>query len=193
MKLEDIKNMSDDEFIELIKKYLSYDIIKRMYEGKLNKKEKKTYKSVIITLGLATGAIPIMVIEEVLDTKISLGLTIVILTLSSIGSYIICSKERKKDYIQNQEKFNQRLIKLKNNIINLTEEEFDILVKCYEYIKNNEVPDEVFEDDNVLEITDELLSINATNILKEFEVDSSNKFTDANLDNGHAKTMNKND
>lgn len=196
MTLEEIKNMTEDEFIELIKKYLPNYKINKIYNNKPCKDDKRTYSAVIITLGILMGIIPIGIIEDLFNKKVPLSYTTITLTITLLLSYIICNKSRKKEYIKTKEEFNNRILNLKDNITNLSNEEFNILSECYYYIENNELPNEVIDNDKILRITEELLSINATNILREFESkedinDYKNNYNDISI--GYSKTMNKND
>ena len=195
MTQEDIKNMNEDEFVELIKKYLPKYKVDKIYNNKLSKQDKRTNRSVVITLGLLMGVIPLGLGEELLKKEASLSLTAITFLSSMILSYIICNKSRKKEYIKTKEDFNDRLINLKNNITNLSEEEFVILSKCYEYIEENQLVDDIINSDKVLEIADELLDINAANILREFEVKLNeeellNHYDDSeiNMDNSYIKS-----
>lgn len=196
MTKDDLKIMDDDEFIELVKKYLPTYIIDKIYNDKLCKKDKRTYRSVIITLGLVLGIIPTAIAEEFLKQEVSLEFITTTILSGIVISYIVCNKSRKKEAMIIRKQFDNKLTELKNKIINLSDDEFNILVKCYNYIEDNELTDEVIESYNVLEITDELISINATNILKEFEESSeyNNSLTYLeHLNKGYSKTMNKND
>lgn len=169
MKKEDIKKMSDDEFIELLKKHLSKSMVNSIYNGKLSKQDKKKYRSVAITLGLLIGVIPLETAEQLFKKEAPFCLSVNVIIGSILLSYIICSKSRKKETQKKLNQFNDKLIKLKQDIENLSDEEFSILINCYDYIKNNEVIDELIDNINVVEIADKLLEINAVSLLKEFE------------------------
>ena len=186
MTQEQIKNMNEEEFIELIKKYLPKYRVNRIYDNILSKNDKKNYRAVIITLGLLMGIIPIGIAEDIFNKEVPLSYTTITLLCGLLLSYVMCKNSRKKEYIKTKEEFNNRIIKLKNNIANLSDEEFNILIRCYDYIENNEVPNELFDCPNVLEIADKLLEINAVNLLKEFEIleninDIQNSYSDLNI------------
>lgn len=196
MTKEDINKISDEEFIELVKKYMPSYITGKIYNDKLCKKDKRTYRSVIITLGLVLGIIPTAIAEEFLKQEVSLEFITTTILSGIVISYIVCNKSRKKEAMLIRKQFDNKLTELKNKIINLSDDEFNILVKCYNYIEDNELADDAIKSYNVLEITDELLSINATNILKEFEVNLNEEKllshyddSEINIDKAYTKSV----
>lgn len=170
MTFNDIKDISDDEFIEFLKKHLPKDKIDEIYNNKLSRYEKKAYISTIIVLGSLLGVISIETLEAVLKEGVSLELTGGMLLGSFVLSYITINKLKQKELSVRKNKFNKELIDIKTNICNLTEEEFNILVSCYEYIIDNNLIDDDNINLNVLDVINKLVSINMVDILKEFEI-----------------------
>ena len=181
MTFKDIKNISDDEFIELLKSYLPKEKIDEIYNNKLTKINKKIYIYSIITLGTLMGIISVETLELLLKEDIPEDVIFGILTSTMILSYIIISKLKKKEFNLREDKYNKMLIDIKTNICNFSEEEFNILVSSYEDVINNDIVCNI--NSNVLEVINKLLSINAINILKGFEIknnlfESSNQYED---------------
>ena len=171
MTFNDIKNISDDEFINILRKYIPKEIIDEIYNNKLTKYEKKAYRAVIIVLGLLLGVISIETLEFALKEGVSLELTSGMLLGSLVLSYITINKLKQKELAIRKDKFNKELIDIKVSISNLSEEEFNMLVSSYEYIIDNNLDSNI--NLNVLEVIDKLLSINATDVLKDFEIENN--------------------
>ena len=168
MTIKDIKNISDEEFINILKKYIPKEIIDEIYNNKLTKYNKKAYIASIITLGSLLGIISIETLESILKEGVSLELTSVMLIGSMLPSYITINKLKQKELKVRKNKFNNDLKDIKASISDLSEEEFNMLVSSYEYIIDNNL--DGITNSNVLDVIDKLLSINATHILQEFEM-----------------------
>ena len=171
MTFNDIKDISDEEFINILKKYIPTDKVDEIYNNKLSRYEKKAYISTIIVLGSLLGVISVEILETLIKEGVSLELTSGMLLGSMILSYITINKLKKKELSIIKDKFNKDLIDIKTNICNLSEEEFNILVSSYEYIMNNNLDTNI--NPNVLEVIDKLVSINAIAVLKDFEIENS--------------------
>lgn len=171
MTFNDIKDISDEEFINILKKYIPTDKVGEIYNNKLSRYEKKAYISTIIVLGSLLGVISIEILEIVLKEGVSLELTSGMLLGSFVLSYITINKLKQKELSVRKDKFNKELIDIKTNICNLTEEEFNILVSCYECILDNNLNN--ITNLNVLEVINKLLSINMVDILKVLEIENN--------------------
>lgn len=172
MTFEDIKNISDEEFINILKEYIPEETLDQIYNNKLTRYEKKAYKAIIIVLGLLLGTVSVETFDSLLKENISPEITSGILLGSMLLSYMTINKLKNKEFNIRKDKFNEELIDLKSDICNLSEEEFNILVFSYEYITHNDL----IEDNinlNVLEVINKLLSINAIDVLKEFEIENN--------------------
>ena len=156
MKLEDIKKMSDEEFIRFMNK------LQNIKEERTPQEDLKETKKLVnfgsILPGLATGLIPFSILENFTDDYLILGSAYVIGTIVGIP---IIRKLHKMLYIKvmNMDKTlkRQELIELKKDLGNLTEEEFSFLIR----IKNNSHIYDIHE-----------------RISKIFEGQDSNKFID---------------
>lgn len=181
MTFKDIKNISDDEFIEFFKNYLPKEKIDEIYNKKLSKNNKKIYIYSTITLGTLMDIISVETLDGILKQDVSQDLNFNILLGSMLLSYIIISKLKNKEFNLREEKFNKMLIDIKANICNLSLQEFNILVSSYEYIAHNNISCNI--NSNVLGVINKLLSINAINVLNDFEIEnnlskSSNHYED---------------
>lgn len=78
-------------------------------------------------------------------------------------------------------------INIKNNLERLSQEDLEFLISLPERKKVLELHNHLESD---LSCT---LNISANDLLNEFKINNQTKFTDANLNNGYSKTMNKND
>lgn len=127
MKLEDIKKMSDEEFIRFMNK------LQNIKEERTPQEDLKETKKLVnfgsILPGLATGLIPFSILENFTDDYLILGSTYVIGTIVGIP---IIRKLHKLLYVKvtniGKDLRRQELIELKKELESLTEEEFSFLV-----------------------------------------------------------------
>ena len=96
MTFNDIKDISDEEFINILKKYIPTDKVVEIYNNKLSRYEKKAYISTIIVLGSLLGVISIEILEIALKEGVSLELTSGMLLGSFVLSYITINKLKQK-------------------------------------------------------------------------------------------------
>lgn len=211
MKLEDIKNMSDEEFIELVKNMI--------------KEEEKTEKNIICVNPKKFNHIDIITLLEYLicilggeacgiglggivgtfkpntDIIVTTGLVTgtIFSVIFSLINYYYDKRQKNKD----AERFKRRKIEieteLKNNILNLkksleklSDEEFNLLVDGINLINENKFDNELIKKSNVLVIANKLIELNATDLLKEFddkqnENNVSYKYNDGEIDLGYSK------
>lgn len=171
MTFKDIKNISDDEFIKYFKKYLPKDKIDQIYNKKLSKINKKVFIYSTITLGTLMDIISVEMLEALLNENISEEFMLGILSGTMILSYIIISKLKNIEFNKKEDKFNEILIDIKTNICDFSEEEFNTLVFMHENIINDKIDCNI--SSNVLKVINKLLSINAIDILKDFEIQNN--------------------
>ena len=171
MTFKDIKNISDEEFINILRKYIPEEIFGQIYNNKLSKYNKKAYIASILTIGSLLGIIGIETLEALIKEGVSLELTSYILLSSMILSYMVVSKIKNKEFNSRKDKFNDEIMQIKTMICNLSEEEFNKLVSSYEYIIDNNLDSNI--NLNILEVINKLLSINAIHILQEFEIENN--------------------
>lgn len=127
MKLEDIKKMSDEEFIRFMNKLQNIEEERTPQEDLKENKKIVNFGSILPSL--ATGLIPVSILENFTDDNLILGSDYVIGTIVGIP---IIRKLHKMLYIKvmNMDKTlkRQELIELKKDLENLTEEEFSFLI-----------------------------------------------------------------
>ena len=97
MTFNNIKDISDEEFINILKKYIPTDKVGEIYNNKLSRYEKKAYISTIIVLGSLLGVISIETLEALLKEDVSLELTSGMLLGSFVLSYILLISLSKKN------------------------------------------------------------------------------------------------
>lgn len=198
MKLEDIKNMSDEEFTKWLDglkiKYSKYVEVDPEVEEKAVKKVRNVMS---LFSGLGISAIGIHITDlfaidfTAEEFPAQLLPKLLVCAVAFLGGFLgsrklidimlVACTELAEEGRRNTK------INIKNNLERLSQEDLEFLIS---------LP----ERKNVLELHNNLesdlsraLNISANDLLNEFQINNPTKFTDANLNNGHSKTMNKND
>lgn len=215
MKLENIKNMSDEYFIELVKNMIREEKTKEELPDNIIYVSPEKFKRILnynkfgeIIIGAGIGGIIAQIIAII---SINLGAsndkaTIiagiswpVVTAIWIFGTHNDDKKQKNKD----AERFKRRKIEieteLKNNILNLkksleklSDEEFNLLVDGINLINENKFDNELIKKSNVLVIANKLIELNATDLLKEFDDEQnennvSYKYNDGEIDLGYSK------
>lgn len=126
MKLEDIKKMSDEEFIEFAS---SFSIREDIPIEEFFKQNKKTVNIMTIMPGITFGLIPYSVLDNFTDDNLILGASFIlgsiigIPTIKKLVKWLVVKVSEEGDIINKNE-----LITLKKELEKLTEDEFSFLI-----------------------------------------------------------------
>lgn len=182
MKLEDIKNMSDEEFITFI-----HDLCKN-YKVREYKIEKKAYKTLLninsILPGCAMGCIFADKVASLSDdTWVIVSAAIAGGVLSTgIFKILLNNITMKTTHTKHQKNINN-IINLKRIIENTSKNEFQYSVNLLQENKTFVL---------TAKIQDNFVNISISDSLNNTKSESNN-YVDEENDLGYSKTMNKND
>lgn len=221
MKLEDIKNMSDEEFIELVKKAIKEEKeAKEDLPDNVIRVSPKKFKRILrlnrfgeVLTGAAIGGLSAQVIAIISmelgasndKATIIAGISWPVVTaIWILGTHNDEKRQKKID----DENFERRKVEieteLKNNILNLkkqleslTDEDFELLIENVKVLEQNKINNDIINSSNVLLAANQLIELNATDILSEFETNEhqdkyNENYIDDTLDMGYSKNMRKN-
>ncbi len=203
MKLEDIKNMSDEEFIELVKKGIKEKNVihfspKQMKRLKVLEYVTTCSLACAYTFGILSGTLVLVVPSEnyksVLRTAYFVMLPIVG-GISLLIKYHIDKNQEKEDaanFIKKETELKNNILNLKKSIEKLSDEEFNLLIKAINLINENKFDNELIKKSDVLVIANKLIELNGASILKDFETSQnpnnvSCKYNDDGIDLGYSK------
>ena len=126
MKLEDIKEMNDEEFIVFAR---SFNVSKDIPIEEFFKQNKKTVNIMTIMPGITFGLIPYSILDNFTDDNLILGASFVLgsiigmPTIKKLVKWLVVKVSDEAAIISENE-----LIDLKKKIENLTEDEFSFLI-----------------------------------------------------------------
>lgn len=218
MKLEDIKNMSDEEFIELVKKTIKEekeakedlpDNVIRVSPEKFKCIEKLNNLCDYLLGATVGGIIGVCGGQIALDcgAYTNNAKTIALITCASFVVlsmplvYFYKKSEKKKDaeYVEHRKieietELKNNILNLKKLLENLTDEDFELLARNIKVLEENQINNEIIRSSNVLLAANQLIELNATDILNEFETaQDQNKYnenySDDAIDMGYSKNM----
>ncbi len=194
MTKEEIKNMSDEDFIKLINGL-----------DKINKEEKDgfIYKFhnigyfdclASVVMGLSTGVISTSVLHETGVDKVIAALVGVGINIAFTSSFLVLAyKENKRNKIEHFKLYND----LKKTLENLSKEEYDLLIKSIKLLEENKFDNKIIENSDVLLASNKLIELNATGLLDEYEAAqtlkcSNSNYIDGQMNMGYSKKHGKN-
>lgn len=211
------KKMSDEEFIELVKKAIKEEKETKedLSDGVIHVSPEKFKRMVICNniaeylvgigvggvLAQVTGIIALYMGASEDKAKIIAGITWASVSVFwSLSTYFDKKGEKKEDAEYAESRKIEIETELKNNILNLkklleslTDEYFELLIKNVKILEQNKINNDIINSSNVLLAANELIELNATDILNEFESMQSDKtyknYNDDALDMGYSKNM----
>lgn len=218
MTLDTIKNMNDEEFIKLVKKAIKEEKeAKEDLPDNVIRVSREEFERVLkynkvgeFIIGSAIGGLLAQLIDIIsieLGTSNDKAGIIAGISWPLITAFWICGThhDKKRQEKTDAENYVRRKAEieteLKNNILNLknlleslTDEDFELLTKKIKVLEENKINNQIIRSSNVLLAANQLIELNATDILSEFETaqhqDKYNEnYSDDTLDMGYSKNM----
>lgn len=216
--IEDIKKMSDEEFIELVKKAIKEEkevkedlpenvicVSPEKFKRIMKTNEFTEYLSCVAVGGLI-GVLTTVLTQyfggnnskSAIIGAVTASTLVVILPLLQYND----NKKQKKIDAEHAERRKIEIEQeLRNNILNLkklleglTDEDLKLLIKNVKVLEQNKINNDIINSSNVLLAANQLIELNATDILSEFETvqaqyESENNYNDDAIDMGYSKNM----
>lgn len=176
MKLEDIKKMNDEEFIEFAR---SFSVREDIPIEEFFKQNKKTVNIMTVMPGITFGLIPYSILDNFTDDNLILGVSFILgsiigmPTIKKLVKWLVVKVSDEAAIINKNE-----LIDLKKKIENLTEDEFSFLIG-------------IGKNEHIFTLHDKIKGIFDKDT-KKFVDSLEVTYKDDNNDLGYSRNINKN-
>lgn len=224
MNLEEIKNMSDDDFLKLVKDVIKKEELAEIAKENLPKTIKKVslyadpkefYRCIRIKnflehmIVFMTAEMSVLTVLETIRNLIQNGyiqaetiaskenaikiacLFFLILPLPLVHSE---HKKEKNRMMALEKKLDEDILKLKRSLENFSEKDFEMLMENIKALEETSISDDEIKPSNVVLVANQLIELNATGILNEFETmqaqnESHKNYNDDSLDMSYSKNI----